>query len=564
MVAVLVSLAGGAGGDAYYNIVSVTSEQLHNAVRVTISSDGTISGNINKWWSGGAEADYYLIWAVVAKQTSGIWSPDCYPKVDKIRIHLDNARPQIGSVAHIGKYPISHVEFAMTPEKGARFGLDVVVVLHRPMRFRSFRLGQMDTWDAYAIDHHDPNWFEVTTSSDQRSLIITAKSDRLPEIPLHRRLEDVPQEDRELKVSFANGLLDVHARNVGLSELVEAVGRAGGKQMIVETATERLVTAELPSISPEDFAERISECYGLVLNGSAERRVLSDIIAQTSAAYTSGDTERIPVSWLKAEQARNLLPNFLLDYVRVDHERNSLVVSGSKALAAKVRGDLAKIDQPAAMVSVKAVVLETSSTVDVTRELALNYANDDLRVSADGGAGEISYSRAEVAAGEFRAKLQALEAAERVKVLSESGMTVASGEKGEIFAGVDRYIQFQLTPWNPTMTAEPVSAGVKLTVTPWTGGRVVTMEVQAEVTSVGEVDPRTRLPVINTRSATGTFRLRSGETVAIGGLSQSESARDVRKVPVLATGLRLVICGYAVGDVSAAWVCVWAREKEYL
>ena len=327
------SAAGPIWGVAYYNITSVKCEQLNNAIRIKIEADGAITANVDDWYGAG----YYLDFAEVEKQMTGEWDPICYPRVDKIYVHLVNARPKCGSVAHIGKYPVSYVSLVMTTEAGAELGVDITVALNRLMRFRRFKLSNMDTWDAYMYDHHDPAWFEVVLSNDKRSLLITVMSDQLPEVRDHLSAGNVPEKDRELNVTTDGGLLNVHARNARLADLVEAVGKASGRQMAVEQTTDRVVTAELPAITAEEFAERLSRAYGLVLNGTDERWVFSDIIAQTETAYMSGSAEEIPVHNMKAGQARGLLPTFLLDYARVDEGRNTLVVSGSKALVEKVR-----------------------------------------------------------------------------------------------------------------------------------------------------------------------------------------------------------------------------------
>jgi hypothetical protein len=48
--------------EAYYNIASVTSEQLNNAVRIKRAADGAIAPEISRW-GGGQEHDYYIDWA---------------------------------------------------------------------------------------------------------------------------------------------------------------------------------------------------------------------------------------------------------------------------------------------------------------------------------------------------------------------------------------------------------------------------------------------------------------------------------------------------------------------
>ena len=527
--AFVVAIAGVAQAQIapYYNIVSVNTEQLNNAVRLKINTDGAISVNVSKWLGG---SDYYLIWDLVNKQTTSEWSPDCYPRVNRIFCHLDNARPQLGSVVRVGMYPVSHIRFSMTPEKDGQFGVDVEIVLYKPMRFRGLPgIG----YDAYLYDHHDPEWFEVIRSSDSRSLIITVASDRLPDTCDHRKLGDVPEADRELKVGIRDGLLDVHARNVGLAELLNAVSQAGGRQMIAGAATERVVTAELPGVTQEEFAERIAECYGLVLSDDPNLLVFSDIADSHAEAAASFSTRQIPTRWATPWQVLNRLPNFLLGYVRVDEERNELVVSGTKALLDKVEADVAKIDQPASMVSVSVIALESLLAADLTHELGLGYTNDDLSISANGTTGELTFSKIGALRPEFRTELQALLARQSGRIKAESSVAVASGETGEVFAGQERYIQFRRLIRDPTEVAEPISIGVRLMVTPWIGNNNLTLKVVAEVQEIGEIDLVTHLPVVNARSAEGTFALKSGETIMIGGLSQTQDELITRKIPIL-------------------------------
>ena len=521
--------------EPYYSVVSVTSEQLQNSVRIKIDADGAISANINKWlWQSGAEqAGYYLIYDLVKKQTTSEWSPDCYPRVSKILVHLENAMPQLGNVVQVGRYPVSHVRLVVTPEKSGRFGLDVEVVLYKPMRFRKFDFGNWSTWDAYLWDHHDPDWFDVVLNPDKRGLIITVASDRLSESRDHRKLEDTPEDKRELKVSSTDGLLDVHARNAGLAELLEAAGKAAGRRMIAAAGTERVITAELPGVPFEEFAQRVADGYSLVLSGSPDRLVFSDALDESHSESVSGTTESIPVRWMPAVKALSLLPNFLMSYARVDETRNALVVSGPRTLLDKVAADVAKIDQPPIMVELKARLIESSAGDDVVASLALEYAGRDFHGASDPTTGDLTYSIIENPESGFEAKLNALAAAERTRIVADSNIAVLSGETGEVFGGLEKYVAVRPTVWAGEPSLEPVSAGVKLRVTPWAGAEFITLRVKAEVRGIGEVDPATNMPVVDTRMVESSLRLKPGQTILIGGLSRTQPEIVTRKIPIL-------------------------------
>jgi type II secretory pathway component GspD/PulD (secretin) len=112
-------------------------------------------------------------------------------------------------------------------------------------------------------------------------------------------------------------------------------------------------------------------------------------------------------------------------------------------------------------------------------------------------------------------------------------VVVVSGERGEIFSGQDKYVLLFRRLYDAEPSLEPVNAGVKLTVTPWAGEREISMNVAAEVRSIDAVDPVSHMPVVSTRSASGAFRLRAGETAVIGGLTQTREYWRRWKLPIL-------------------------------
>ncbi|MCW3061450.1 MAG: type and secretion system protein, partial [Capsulimonas sp.] len=76
--------------------------------------------------------------------------------------------------------------------------------------------------------------------------------------------------------------------------------------------------------------------------------------------------------------------------------------------------------------------------------------------------------------------------------------------------------------------------GVKLSVTPLTGGNgEITTRISPEVSNITELDLQTGLPVLSTRRADTTVRIKDGETIAIGGLSLDQEQTTRSKIPIL-------------------------------
>jgi general secretion pathway protein D len=207
------------------------------------------------------------------------------------------------------------------------------------------------------------------------------------------------------------------------------------------------------------------------------------------------------------------------------------VVSGPASLIAKIKADIARLDVPGPLIEVKAVSVECSSTADLVRELGLTVSGGTSETGFDLSEGELVYTSVGVLPEDFEVRLNALEESSKGKTNATSSISMLSGETGEIFAGTVKLVQLQVYSYSPEEQLEPISAGVKLNVTTWTGGGPITLAVKSEVSDIAR--DGARLPTINTRIAEGMLRLDPGETMMIGGLTERQVYKSVRKIPIL-------------------------------
>jgi type II secretory pathway component GspD/PulD (secretin) len=85
-------------------------------------------------------------------------------------------------------------------------------------------------------------------------------------------------------------------------------------------------------------------------------------------------------------------------------------------------------------------------------------------------------------------------------------------------------------------TVDYIDAGVRLKITPQLGEKgYITTFIQPEVSSVSEwrTTPAGDFPVISTRNATATVRVKNGESIVIGGLLSESKRENITRVPVL-------------------------------
>ncbi len=64
-------------------------------------------------------------------------------------------------------------------------------------------------------------------------------------------------------------------------------------------------------------------------------------------------------------------------------------------------------------------------------------------------------------------------------------------------------------------------------------GDIINLNLNAEISSIGEIIAATGAPAVNTRSASTTVEMRDGESFAIAGLLQDDFRNSVGQVPWL-------------------------------
>jgi len=142
---------------------------------------------------------------------------------------------------------------------------------------------------------------------------------------------------------------------------------------------------------------------------------------------------------------------------------------------------------------------------------------------------------------------QALEEQGAVRVVSQPRIRTLNNQPAVVRVGTERTFFTRRTVVTPgvggapptrDITDEPhtITEGVTLTVTPQIGNDgMITLDVQPELNRVVGVDASpsgdSNAPRMETKQVTTLVRMRSGETVAIGGLIIEEDAETHRGVP---------------------------------
>jgi type IV pilus assembly protein PilQ len=484
----------------YCNITEIDVKQLRNGVQITVKADGILNLGYREHEEDG----------------------------HRYKLDFYNARNATGqNFIDVSKFPVSHIELTTPQDAEEGVGVEMVIVMVEPSSVRA------------------------NSSTDRQSYIITVRSSRTLEGVEEEEAgeeEEAEKKETELSVSYADGLVSVLAVKADLQEVLGEIAAESGTNLAVDDAVKAEANLHLEDMTVDGMLRAIASAYGLALSEVEGVYMFSRGVPQDLAAYRLSGTTSFPMRYTRAKDASGLLPTFLYSYLHVNEEQNAVVVTAPQQMLDKIEADLRAVDvaPPQILIEVMAVEFADTEDLDVVTQLfrgdltgeTNEEGEPEFSATSDSRAGQVSYSNIGELPDDFEARIRALETEQRAQIRAAPRMAVMNGHPADVFIGVRRFIIVEyITYGQPVEKIQGVDVGVKLRVTPLTGGGgEITLNIDpdsTEVSNISEVDPETGLPVLRTRQAGTTVRLKDGETLMIGGLSQQQTEDRRTKIPVL-------------------------------
>ena len=471
---------------SYATISAITVTPLSNGVQIKIVADGILQYR--------------------ATDTSG--------KI--MEIVFPDAKNGTGkNFINVNRYPVSHIQLS-TPQ-GSMNGIGMTLIINNFVSTEA----------------------NVTATPDGQGILMTIQSDRTIERSRTTgsgASSGKPADaiaDTSTDIRFSNGMLSIRAVRADIHELFGAIAQKTGLSIALDDAVDRKVSLNLQEVEPSAALQSISTAYGLAISKVDGIYMMSEGVPTDLATYHLSATQAYRMQNTQAVTASGLLPNFLYSYVKVNGEQNAVVVTAPSQMLAKIGADLKKVDIPSPQILIEAIAVELTDSTDVDLGLNMSNTNRVGQASSDVTAGQISYSTIGRLPANFEANLKALEQRGKAKVRARPQMAVVNGRDADIFIGAQRFILTQFNQYGQTQTRiQPVDVGVKLSITPLTGGNgEITTRIAPEVSNITELDLQTGLPVLSTRRADTTVRVKDGETIVIGGLTLNQEQVTKRKIP---------------------------------
>jgi len=341
--------------------------------------------------------------------------------------------------------------------------------------------------------------------------------------------EENEGEEKILEIEPAPHGWTVYAVNVNAHELLTTFAAQAHLPLIVDDTVKRSLTINVVDKPEREVLQVIVDAYGFSWAEVEGVHIISEGMPRTPSSYLLSDIASVTTKYVAPDQAQKLFPLFLQSHIKVNTDQNAVVLSGPQAVLDKFREDVAQFDVPAAQIMLDVNVVEFTNVDTDTFAAMLGYSNVILGIITDSLTGQLTLNAIVDLPTVFFSQLQALVEKREARVRANPRIATVSGQSATIFIGQEQYLT---TPVGGT--GNSISAGVRLTMTPLTGGGgEIILDLNEEVSTLSAPDPVTGLPTKTTRTARTTVRVRDGQTIVIGGLRQAESRSVRRAIPIL-------------------------------
>jgi len=331
---------------------------------------------------------------------------------------------------------------------------------------------------------------------------------------------------------------------------VKVTGPMKTQVINLENASAKEIEPVIKSSYPEATVQVVEKTNSLLIKAPVETiREIKNLVGQLDVPppppppVTPPTTEVIRLNYAQAQEVVSMMCGLVpREAIAIDQRMNSLIVTATPDIIDTVKSFVKAVDVPMPQVALRLHVLAASEGASKT--LGVNW-NQSAGVTLQEGkkdqtgaiqTGPSDYLGIQLFTRtmlQFQATLNYLVNQGFVRILAAPYIMTQNRQQANIQIGE----QFPLI-YTDYRTGQPqanyINVGIILNVTPEISpDGYVTMNLQPQVSEVGEIITGTQFPRIITRNAQTTVRVKQGDTVLIGGLFREREANSFNKIPLL-------------------------------
>jgi type II secretory pathway component GspD/PulD (secretin) len=332
-----------------------------------------------------------------------------------------------------------------------------------------------------------------------------------------------------------NKIAQIDFEDASVINVIQTLAKSAGFDLVLSgdesSVQNKKATIHLRDVSVDEAIDCILRTNGFNYERKGKVLLVSSLPQDLAQTAYQLEVEVIPLKYLSAAKAAELLSKIIPSGVfQVGGRANSLVVRGRDSEIADAKKLVLSIDKLSPQILIESKVVEISQSD--SQRLGISYGNGSYKFITSKDTKRTS------PAEDLITTLNALVTDGRANVVANP--RIATLDNQEALINIGSRIPYAVpvssgsgvTQW----TVDYIDAGVKLRITPQLGqeGDITTF-IQPEVSSISEwrTTAAGDFPVISTRNASATVRVKNGETIVIGGLLSETERENTARVPIL-------------------------------
>ena len=352
-------------------------------------------------------------------------------------------------------------------------------------------------------------------------------------------------------------------KEADLNATLTSLARRSGLSVIVGDGVTGKVTVHLENVSPRDAMRLIIESKGFIMQ---EEKNIVKVRTKEAAEIQPLEVRVYTLKYAKAEDVKKLIDDIKTPRgkIQADLRSNMLIISDTSVQLEKLMTVLEQLDTQTPQVMIEAKFIET--TKNPKKDLGINWSGTALNHSITAGGPPLGSGGSGAGAkptGPFVAGLPkwnspaVLDFGQATLVFSYlnqdsdsellASPRVVTADNGKAKINITQQYPLPSFTFNQQTAGLEINGfnykdiGIILNVIPHINkDNFVTLEIAPEVSSSSASVPFAsgngtsfNIPIIDTRQAATTVLIKSGNTLAMGGLIREDVADNFTKVPVM-------------------------------
>ncbi len=351
----------------------------------------------------------------------------------------------------------------------------------------------------------------------------------------------------------------INLKDADIRDVLQVFAQKAKLNLMLDPSVTGSITLNLKEVPLNDAMNLI-----LKLNDLEARKVGNTLIVATRSVFQSKNLDttvakNFRLNNAKADDAakfiKDSLPQGSKATVVADNRTSSIIVTGTQEELDKIDNIIKTIDTRAQQVLIQVKLIDLNA--QDSQALGVKYGIQQgmgaggfngpttgigLGAPRSTDQASITFSSLANLTSAFSAELDALVKVNKAKILANPSVATQDSQRAtiNITQGVvtgETAVQTQGAGTTSQLQITPV--GIKLDILPKIDHEgFITMELKPALSVRGDspgLTPITKVPfyTINERTATTTLRVKNGETIVVGGLTQEEKVTVDTKLPLL-------------------------------